>query len=338
MRTYFIFGAVSEQRFMSACMEDEQEVLQLIRAGHDMDATFDGMTALTHAIKNEHDACALLLIENGADIEKAENAATPLIAACEKGNASLAEALLTRGARLNASDKQGSTALMVACKGGHVACVELLLRNEVGGMTAEAGQASRAASLPSTSSDSVTFRIPLFQEPTRHFLNTLLLDSAWGLFRQGAFATYREAVEKMTVEAQQRGRDFRAVFKVRGAFSVVDSHVNLRDNTWKTALMYACEEGHEEIAEFLISCGADVNAFDLEGNTAASFAAKNGYAKIIELLSQKGADVGHRNFQNESIQTLLQKSDVTGRTEGQPSSSMMDTNETGPVEPMPHIL
>ena len=51
-----------------------------------------------------------------------------------------------------------------------------------------------------------------------------------------------------------------------------------------------------EVAELLISKGADVNAKDKYGMTPLLRAAEGGYKKIIELLIAKGADVNAMNL------------------------------------------
>ena len=58
-----------------------------------------------------------------------------------------------------------------------------------------------------------------------------------------------------------------------------------------TALHYATDEGHGEIAELLIAKGADVNAMADIGATPLHPAALSGHKEIAELLIAKGADV-----------------------------------------------
>lgn len=338
MRTYFIFGSEQLPQYtllMTACMEgDAQEARRLIEADHDMDATIDGMTALTYAIIYKQDACARLLIERGADTKKAEKTgskwgATPLIAACKEGNVNIARILIMRGAHVeNASDIQGSTALMVACECGHDECVDLLFKNETG-LTDEA---SRLATW-STSSGNATFYVSISM-PTQFRRDQMAEKHAERLFEGGAFVTLDRAKANVQVELEQSAdnRPSRARIEVRNAFRVVDSYVNLRNNTWKTALMYACKGGYETIAEMLILKGADMYAFDLQGNTALSFAAMYGHRNCFDLLVSKGDDYFHENLDGHSILQLFETSENTGRTDLNPNPnqpSEMATIETG---------
>jgi len=86
-----------------------------------------------------------LMAVAGADLHARDAAgATPLHAACSRGQLGAAELLLRARASGHAPDAHGLTPLLVAAAGGHAACVELLLR--VGARTG-AVDATRASAL-----------------------------------------------------------------------------------------------------------------------------------------------------------------------------------------------
>ena len=58
-----------------------------------------------------------------------------------------------------------------------------------------------------------------------------------------------------------------------------------------TPLHYAAYYGHLEIAEILISRGADLDAEDPAYSTPLYLAAEEGYPKVVEFLISKGAEV-----------------------------------------------
>ncbi len=56
-----------------------------------------------------------------------------------------------------------------------------------------------------------------------------------------------------------------------------------------TPLHCAARYGHKEVAELLITKGADINAKDDGGKTALSYAVEGGYTEIAEILRKHGA-------------------------------------------------
>jgi ankyrin repeat protein len=57
----------------------------------------------------------------------------------------------------------------------------------------------------------------------------------------------------------------------------------------ETALMYACKNGHRDVAELLLDRGADVGQAQQGGWTALMLARAKAHADVIELLLSRGA-------------------------------------------------
>jgi len=72
------------------------------------------------------------------------------------------------------------------------------------------------------------------------------------------------------------------------------------DWTGKTALHYAAEYGHLEIAELLLANGANVNRRDDDKATPLYFAAVGGFVDVARLLLDYGADINARDKARES--------------------------------------
>jgi len=115
----------------------------LVRHGADLDARSpNGATALNIAASlNMHDV-AVALIRGGADVNRADaHGWTPLMAvAAHADGGPLIEALLAAGARVDATDDVGDTAVNIATRGGNDQTVRLLLHRRPA--------AARAASRP----------------------------------------------------------------------------------------------------------------------------------------------------------------------------------------------
>ena len=72
----------------------------------------------------------------------------------------------------------------------------------------------------------------------------------------------------------------------------------------KTALMLACERGHEDIVHRLLSAGADVNIQDNDGWTALMRASKHNHISIIHMLLQANANP-HLKLLSNGSNTLM---------------------------------
>jgi ankyrin repeat protein len=71
--------------------------------------------------------------------------------------------------------------------------------------------------------------------------------------------------------------------------------LNSTDSRGSTPLLLATYYGHLEVAEYLLSKGAAVDATDSSGNTALMGVCFKGYEAIARLLVKAGADVNHVN-------------------------------------------
>ena len=58
--------------------------------------------------------------------------------------------------------------------------------------------------------------------------------------------------------------------------------INAEDGRCRTALIQACEKGHMEIAKALLEAQADVNAAHADGRTALMMAASAGNKEIVD--------------------------------------------------------
>jgi len=59
----------------------------------------------------------------------------------------------------------------------------------------------------------------------------------------------------------------------------------------RSALHFACSEGHYEIVSILIESSCDINSSDSHGKTPLYYSTENGYYEVIELLIQNHCDI-----------------------------------------------
>lgn len=84
-------------------------------------------------------------------------------------------------------------------------------------------------------------------------------------------------------------------------------------------LIYAAENGDEDIVKALLQAGADVNQTDSDNNTALMQATENGHNKIVKLLIKNGADVDMENDYDETALSIARENGsrfITGLLHG----------------------
>ena len=97
-------------------------------------------------------------------------------------------------------------------------------------------------------------------------------------------------------------------------------------------LIYAAENGEEDIVKALLQAGAYVNQTDYDNNTALMKATENGHNKIVKLLITSGADVDMENDYEETALSLAKGNDsryITGLLRGAGVSNAHDISLKG---------
>ena len=218
-----------------------------------------------------------------------------LIASIKAGDAETVEAILARDPSLvNAADKDGLTAIVIAMYYGQAAIASLL--------------ASRGAVLDIFSAaargDLARLRALLDDDPTQ--INTYSPDG-WTPLALAAFFGHAAAIEFLL----EGGADFNA--KSRNAMGNLPIHaaaagghtaavaallaggadVNAVDDRGWTPLALASQNGSQEIVEVCLAHEANVDALSADGRNALDLAMAAGHEGIVELLRASSASRPH---------------------------------------------
>lgn len=221
-------------------------------------------TPLFAALEHKHDACAVLLIEAGADIAaKNSSGKCPVYLAAENGRTAPLEALLKRKADPN-TDYGSVTPLMIAAANRHAACVQLLL---------QAGA-------------DVNKRSSQFYTALHYAAESGCVESIRFLVEGGAELNHTEASHKPPLHLAIMRENTDAV----NEFLRNHADPNLRDNIGHTPLHAAAFRGYTAGARALVEHGAQLNATIENGYTPLHAAAENNFTECLTYLLEAGAD------------------------------------------------
>jgi ankyrin repeat protein len=290
---------VTEALHQAVSDGDLERVRALLSAGAKVNEKGkEGRTALHLAVKGGHKDVVELLIAKGADVNaKDQDETTPLHTAASAGHKEIVQLLLSGGADANVL--QGEirwTPLHGACVYGHTEVAELLIQkgakvdakaNDAKGKEytplncALANEHYQTARVLVAHGADVTFTSPGDRPPLYYAL----------------LGSDKDLVETMISRGSRAPALHLAAFRgdranVQG-LCAAGTAVDARDEAQWTPLHWAISGGRRDIAEFLISQGAAVNAkglFDeMPLHIAANAAA--GSREAVELLLSHGAGV-----------------------------------------------
>ncbi|XP_062297967.1 transient receptor potential cation channel subfamily A member 1b [Scomber scombrus] len=218
---------------------------------------------------------------------------TPVMLACSINNCEALSTLITHGARLCQQNKLGHYAMHAAAFAGAKPAMEVILK-----AGEELGHSSEAHI---------------------NYLDKSMSSPLHLAVRGGNIETIRLCLATgAKVDQQQNDRSTplhlactqgatEVVKLMLSSYEQVEDIINLTDGAYQTPLHRATIFDHMELAEYLISLGADLNSIDCEGNSPLLLATSCGAWKTVALLLSKGANVNVKdgfgcNFLHLAIQ------------------------------------
>ncbi|CAF3550465.1 unnamed protein product [Rotaria socialis] len=254
---------------MEACMDGHVQVAKLLLDhGADVNMPPDSYESpLTLSACGGHFELASLLIERGANLEEVNDEGyTPLMEASREGHDEIVNLLVSKGAKVNRTTEEAQeTALTLACAGGFLEVVKILLSN---GADINLGQSTP---LMEASQEG---HIELVQYLIENGVNVNQATRAGDTALGYACESGHTEVAEILLNA--------------------GAHIDEAENEGRTPLMKASRVGHTCTVRYLISKGADVNRSTITNDaTPLSLACAGGHFELATILLLNGADPNH---------------------------------------------
>jgi uncharacterized protein len=204
-----------------------------------------------------------------------------LMAAVAAGDIGSIKSALDNGAKVNAGDREGMTALAQAALRGDPNVVKFLIENGADVNSADIFGAT-----------------PLIQASWAGHADVVEI-----LVASGANPNIKSTLEVPSMK--KKGVNALMAASMNGSTEVVqmllnrEVKLNQQDAEGQTALMYGCKSDKPDVVKLLLSAGAKIELKDQFGRTALCVATMYGSIDAVALLLSAGANVDARDIHNK---------------------------------------
>ena len=240
--------------------------------------------------------------------------ALALWSAAKRGDVEALKAAIKAGEHINAMDRKhyNRTALHYACQKGRIEAVSFLL-SKAADPDMEDNQGKTPAEYAAHFNHA---NIVQLIDSIAHEHLTMDLDTA---IRSGSLVSFRTHMSRIDDpdEKDEMGWTFLMRVSMFNFPDLADFLISIGADVHATevygtnSLMFAARQDNKDVAEVLIREGARVNDQNKYGTTALMFAAENGHKRVVKYLLSVGADVDMKTMNGE---TALSRSSIHAHT------------------------
>lgn len=225
-----------------------------------------GLSALSHAVRSKELKLVKLLLEKGANpnLINKDNLRTTALMQCSNVNSpEIAALLIEKGADVNILDKNGDPVIHWAAYFGQEELTQLLLDHNA------------KTDLSSIHSDGV-MQVAL-KEWKSNIVATLMVNGVSTVLVSASGKKLIDAVKTQKIQFLQN--------------TLTKVSTNTLDASGTPLLVIAAEQGHLDIVKVLLKKGADINIMNPTGHTALNRSIYFEKQEVVDFLLDQGADV-----------------------------------------------
>jgi ankyrin repeat protein len=292
--------------------KDKVQVRSLLERKVDVNAPqADGTTALQWAVRQDDAGLVDTIIRAGADVNAANrDGATAMYLACINGNPAMVENLIKAGANPNATVlSHGETALMEASRTGNIETVQVLLDHGAQVNAKETLRGTTAVMWAAEQNHPNVIRLLVSRGADVNVQSTINEPKKrYGVNYKGT--EFKTGGLTALVLAAREG----AVGSV-AALADANANLNQTSGDGSTAMLVAIQNGHYDVASYLLNHGADPNLSNEKGWNPLYLAIKHRNLEtgtipvpnadqamdFIKMLLEKGANPNLRLRANTEI-------------------------------------
>ena len=244
---------------------------------------------LVEAVKDRNKPLMLSLLKDKVDVNVAQaDGTTPLIWAASSDDLETVDLLIRSGASVNAATDYGVTALSLACTNRNTAMVDRLLKAKANPNIARTTGETPLMTCARTG-DVEAVKMLLVHGAS---VNAKVTERGQSALMWAAAEKHPDVVQVLV----DHGADVHARSRVIPLYTPthpITYSMNVYFPKTKggfTPLMFAAQSGDVDSARILLAAGANVNEGTQEDGSALGLAAENGHMNVALFLLEKGAD------------------------------------------------